>query len=98
MRSLAGGEQSAMQPPATLHLAKRPPPPSGVGTMPPSAAASGVPPASAEPEDEPDEEPDDEPESLDTPPSNAFALFFAESAHAASPERPASTAAPANSV
>jgi hypothetical protein len=52
MGSFAGGEQSAMQPPSTLQLAKSPPPPSGFGTDP------SAPPSCGPPEDEPDEEPD----------------------------------------
>jgi hypothetical protein len=57
MGSLAGGEQSARQPPAKLQLAKSPPPP----------------PPEEEPEDEPEEpdedpdEPDDEPDEPDEP-------------------------------
>ena len=63
--SLAGGEQSAMQPPSRLQLAKSPPPPSGVGNE-PSVPASWAPP-DEEPEDEPDDEPAPEDDPEDAP-------------------------------
>jgi hypothetical protein len=66
MGSLAGGEQSAMQPPSRLQLAKSPPPPSGFGEE-PSLAASCAPPSWDPPEDEPDDEPEPEEEPEDDP-------------------------------
>ncbi len=50
-----------MQPPVRLQPAKRLPPSEG-GTTPPSAGASGVPPASVDPEEEPEDEPEEEPD------------------------------------
>jgi hypothetical protein len=56
--SLAGGEQSATQPPEMLHAAKRLPPASALVGGPASASASAEP--EEEPDDDPEEEPDDE--------------------------------------
>src|SRR5258708_35557394 len=55
MGSLAGGLQSATQPPERLQLAKSPPPSDGGKGLPSS-------PASDEPEDDPDDDPEEDPD------------------------------------
>ena len=74
MGSTAGGEQSAIQPPVKLQLAKRPPSPAAL--IPPSEVVPDDMPEEElvmpeeEPDDAPDEEPNDAPEEEpDDPPS-----------------------------
>jgi hypothetical protein len=101
--SLAGGEQSARQPPSKLQLAKRPPPASA---RPPSPPPS---PPETDPDDDPedeleeddddpeDEEPEDDEEPDDEPDAASCAGIASEaepSPSAASP--PASSDAPAS--